>query len=447
MKYLSSVIICLCFAADCFPQTIDPGTTASYSADIDAYIQPYLEANVFSGSVLIAKDNEIVFEGFYGYSDFHKRTSNNMDTKFAIASISKKLTQAAILILNQQNKLSLHEPIDKYIKGLPFGKEINIDHLMTHKSGLVGDFDDFIRTQVTSEEMLETLRNMSLSFKPGTDAVYSNHGYRLLALIVEHVSGKSYRAFLNDHLFSPLGMTNSLSPIKVLNEATVATGHAPDGYLGIKKIEALNWGNKTGNGSILSTARDLLKFSNALNEKVLLNEKSIKYLTESRTFNNRQMTMWSGGAPGFSAEFHRYLDGNVTIIVLSNNYSTVSRLVATDLARIVFDEPYDLPSFRKDIPHNKELNAGFVGRYRWGKDFFAPGATTKILTKDGILYKESRGVSTALIPQSSHTFLDRMNWAVITFIKDKDAVTGFDWKYNGQSFKATKLSSWQLWPH
>ena len=74
----------------------------------------------------------------------------------------------------------------------------------------------------------------------------------------------------------------------------------------------------------------------------------------------------------------------------------------------------------------------------FGDDFFFPGAISKILIKDGILYKKSRSL-TALIPQSSHEFLDRMNWAIITFAKSGNKVTGFNWKYNGQTFKATKF--------
>ena len=370
MRYLS-ITISFLFAVNSFSQTNKLEPTTSYSEYIDEYIQPYIDANVYSGNVLIAKNNEIIFEGFYGYSDFEKRTLNNTNTKFAIASISKTLTKASILILNQQNKLSLYEPIDKYIKGLPFGKEVTIDQLIKHQSGLVGDFDDFIQNHITSEMMLETLRTMSLSFEPGTDTVYSNHGYRLLALIIEHVSGKSFHAFLNDHLFSPLGMNNSLSPIKVENDLNLATGYEPDGYLGLKKVASLNWGNKTGNGSILSTARDLLKLSRALNENKILNEESLRILVVPETFNNRRMTMWSGGAPGFSSEFHRYTDENITIIVLSNNYSTVSRLVATDLAKIVFNEPYDIPSFKKNIQYDKNLNEQFIGSYKFGDDFFS----------------------------------------------------------------------------
>ena len=153
-----------------------------------------------------------------------------------------------------------------------------------------------------------------------------------------------YTTFDNNSLFSPLGMNNSLSPIKVENDLNLATGYEPDGYLGLKKVASLNWGNKTGNGSILSTARDLLKLSRALNENKMLDEESLGILVVPETFNSRRMTMWSGGAPGFSSEFHRYTDENITIIVLSNNYSTVDLPPRTSPPSKLDSEPFEVHS-------------------------------------------------------------------------------------------------------
>ncbi|MCB0280392.1 MAG: hypothetical protein KDD94_12865, partial [Calditrichaeota bacterium] len=102
---------------------------------------------------------------------------------------------------------------------------------------------------------------------------------------------------------------------------------------------------------------------------------------------------------------------------------------------------YNQPSFRSDIKLKQELLKPLVGEYQYGDDFFFPGVTKNLFILDGILYGQGR-TTTALIPQSNNEFLDRMNWAIITFNKDNSGkVIGYDWKYDGRIWKTKKISN------
>lgn len=175
---------------------------------INKYIQPYIKYNVFSGNILIGYQGRVVFQKSYGLANYALEVPFKNDTKFQIASISKRFTDAALLILQKQGKLFFSDTIGKYITGFPNGNKITIQHLIDHQSGIVGDFKDFTR-EYSMEETLDSIRQIKLAFEPGTKTVYSNHGYRLLAFLIEKVSGTSYGEFLTENIFVPAGMSNT----------------------------------------------------------------------------------------------------------------------------------------------------------------------------------------------------------------------------------------------
>ncbi|MFQ5721449.1 MAG: serine hydrolase domain-containing protein [Candidatus Aminicenantales bacterium] len=187
---------------------------SDFKAEVDAYIKPYLDLGGYSGTVLIAKNGEILFRKGYGMASYEFDVPNTAKTKFQIASLSKSFTSAAIMILQERGKLSVHDPLSKFIPDYPGGKKITIHHLLTHTSGIpnVNNFPEYSRDSrfpQTLDEIIKMFKDKPLMFEPGEKYSYSNSNYNLLAYIIEKVSGVSYGEFLRKNIFQTLEMNET----------------------------------------------------------------------------------------------------------------------------------------------------------------------------------------------------------------------------------------------
>jgi CubicO group peptidase (beta-lactamase class C family) len=217
-----------------------------------------------------------VFENAYGLADRTFGVPNTTTTKFHIASLSKPITAAAVLLLADRGALSLADPVSRFVPGFPRGDHIMIEQLLTHYSGLAdasstAAYSEWSRFAATPAALVDRLAALPPRGEPGKAYFYSNSNYLLLALVIEKASGMSYGEFLATNLFKPLGMTGTAHP--ALDAAIVdhlASGYMPVGAAGFEKPPYLDWTSKTGNGSLYSTARDLLAFHRALQRGTLL---------------------------------------------------------------------------------------------------------------------------------------------------------------------------------
>ena len=175
---------------------------------IDRYLSA-MEAQGFSGAIIVSKGGEVILKKGYGYANRETRQPYTPETIQTNGSITKQFTGAAILLLESRGVLSVNDPISKYLSPLSDEmKDITIHQLLTHSSGLPGGIgaDD---EPIDAETYLERLKGESLQFDPGTFHAYSNTGYSLLGMIVEKVSEKSYESFLRNELLLPAGMNNT----------------------------------------------------------------------------------------------------------------------------------------------------------------------------------------------------------------------------------------------
>jgi len=166
----------------------------------------------------VIEDGRITYARGYGMADLDHTVPIKPNTVFHVASMSKQFTAASILLLAQEGKLSLDDPVRKYVPELPdFGTPITIGELIHHTSGLRDQWDllglagwRYSLDLITDEDVLSVIsRQKDLNFAPGTRHLYSNTGYTLLAQIVKRVSGQSLREFTTERIFSPLGMKNT----------------------------------------------------------------------------------------------------------------------------------------------------------------------------------------------------------------------------------------------
>src|SRR5213078_3147724 len=259
------------------PGQVSANPDRQLEAQVDAYLRPYLDLGGFNGSVLIAKGGRVLLSKGYGMANYELNVINTPQTKFHLGSVSKTFTAAAIMLLLEQGKLSVRDPLTRYIPDYPNGEKITIHHLLTNTSGIpnVNNFPEYATQSKfphTPADLIAMFKQKPLDFEPGTRGyIESNSNYNLLAYIIEKISGQSYGDFLRQQIFDPLGLrdTNHDGDASVLI-ANKASGYVPVGAMSVENAPYLDWSIKTGNGSIYSTVEDLLSWDRALYaEKIL----------------------------------------------------------------------------------------------------------------------------------------------------------------------------------
>src|SRR5919108_5374214 len=433
------------------PAGTGPALKSDLQSKVDAYVRPLVESRNFSGCILLARNGVAALNRCYGMANYELEKPNTASTRFHIASVSKSLTAAAILLLEQQGKLKVEDKLAKFIPDYPRSEEITLHHLLTHTSGIpnVNNFPDYnqkSREHLNLEQVIALFKQKPLKFAPGSKYEYSNSNYNLLAYVIEKISGQSYGEFLRQNFFARLGMSesgNDDDPERLLPER--ASGYAPVGYDGLGNAAWLDWSIKTGNGSLYSTASDLLKWDQALNgEKVLKSETVGKmFRTYSTPFSygwfvrerfGHRVQAINGRSPGFTASLERYPDDRATVILTANTYSALTQTMAEGLAAILLGQPYKpiLPAKPVSVSPG-ELRA-VAGNYKFGDDFFNPGLAVTLREVNGKLAMQSQDSENFLIPISADTFVDRLYGGTVSFVHDPSGkISAMKWNF-GQDY-------------
>ena len=240
---------------------------AAYERVAEAFYEKALDRPSFNGSFLVAKHGQIIFERYHGFFDIKKRKDSlNPNSAFHIASISKTFTGMAVLKLWEEGKLQLGDDLNKYFPNFPY-QGVTIKMLLSHRSGLPNyvhylDKYHWDRKQfITNEGVLQSLYTYKppLQFNVGKRFSYCNTNFALLALIIEKVSGQPYAQYLQNTFFKPLGM-NDTYVFSIADTATAMPSFEFNGRRFPLEYLDLVYGDK----NIYSTARDLLKWDQAL---------------------------------------------------------------------------------------------------------------------------------------------------------------------------------------
>lgn len=350
-KYLILVASLLILTFAGFPQS-------SIESKLDEYMN-HAEKAGFSGSVLVAEKDKVLISAGYGMADKEKDIPFTKDTVSSIGSITKQFTGAGILKLQMMGKLDVNDPITKYFQNVPEDKQdITLHHLLTHTAGLPGaighDFDP-----VNRDDFIQLVQHTELRRRPGTLYEYSNVGYSLLGIIIELVSGKSYEEFLQEYLFKPAGMLHTGYLIPEYDESVLAHGYrGGDDWGTLLNHPWLEDGpgwHLRGNGGILSTVGDMYKWHKALEGNSILGEEEKKlyyhpHVREGEDADSHYGYGWAlfttprdtkliahnGGNPYFSADFLRFVDEDVVIIVLANTNEYRAWEISEGLEKVVF---------------------------------------------------------------------------------------------------------------
>jgi CubicO group peptidase (beta-lactamase class C family) len=322
------------------------GLAAGEKAVVDAYVRAQMERLHVPGlSLAVVKDGAVVYENAYGLANVELNVPVTADTVFQIQSITKTFTAGAVMMLVEEGKVGLDDPVGKYLDGTPESwKPVTIRHLLSHTSGIkdfINDPTASLRLDVSEQEVLEATAPRELNFKPGERYLYCNTGYHLLAMVIRKVTGQSYGDFLAARIFKPLGMDHT----RVQDLSEVISGRAA-GY---------NWddGKLTngeyvaqpilayGGGGVLSTARDMARWDAALRGESILKQATLKQMWTPATLNDgtkstyglgwatgsvsghRYVAHSGGHVTGFQTFMRRYVDDGLTVIVLTNQSGNV----------------------------------------------------------------------------------------------------------------------------
>ena len=411
----------------------------SLAAQIESYLAPLLRTNNFSGVVAVAQRGRIVFAKGYGLADAEQGVANTPDTVFQIASLSKPFSSAAILRLAERGLLDIDAPLSKVLADYPGGDRLTIHHLLSHRSGIpnINDFDEYEAIQLrpqTTAALVAQFKDKPLEFTPGERYSYSNSNYNLLAHIIERVSRRPYGEFIETEILKPLGLKHSGHRASMTTIIpALADGYAPQGTMGIERAAYLDWTAKTGNGSLYSTASNLIRFVRAAHGDALLTAPSRAkmfarhsenagygwFLTKA---NGRELHHVNGRSPGWAAQLDHYPGDDVTVVVLSNLYSSVTTPIARAVGALHFGlQAEPMPALRAE-PLTAGETARLVGTYRFGPDYYVPNSTITITAREGRIQAEypSGYTPSPYVPVSATSFIVRPFWSNAEFALGPD---------------------------
>jgi len=315
---------------------------------LDSLFKSRVQIQGFNGSVLIAQEGFIIYQKAFGFANLKTRDTLKTNHSFQLASVSKTLTAAAVLLLKDQNKLSLNDDVTKYFPNFPY-KGISIDLLLSHRSGLPNYIyaceqycekpNIYNGKKFDNQAMLDLLieKKPDAYALPNKKFEYCNTNYAILALIVEKVSNQSFAEFMQEHIFTPLKMENTW-----VGNSTYDSLHTKKaiGYKSNGKPEDDVFADEiVGDKSIYSNPEDLFKFDQALYSNKLLKKETLEeafkgYSHEHKGKRNYglgwrliddaktpKIIYHNGWWHGFNTVFYRIPEQGITIIILSNKYN------------------------------------------------------------------------------------------------------------------------------
>lgn len=337
------------------------------NTQVDQYIQAQIIAQRMPGvSLAVIKDGVVIYAKAYGYANIEQAKALHPEQRFSIGSMTKQFVAAAVMLLVEDGRLGLDQPISEYIGVVPASwANVSVRHLLTHTSGLpIDPPNDYLlslnsHAPYRDDELLDIFKTLNLQTSPGIIWSYSNVGYDILGLLITKVTGKPYGSFLQERIFTPLGMSSARTLGIESSTSDYASGYLITGDQRVQSIQTNAWiryGAMAATGISVS-ALDLAKWDAALYGERILKKSSIDQmfavsaLVQAKTsdsladinyglgwflstVNGHRKVYHAGSVPGFASDFLRYVDDRFSIIILTNldgghsSAQTMSRAVA-----------------------------------------------------------------------------------------------------------------------
>lgn len=325
---------CALFAALALSAGCTPDDSVDYEMEVDKIFAAYQGEQTPGAVVRVIKDGEPLLTRTYGMANIEERIPVTAETNFRLASVTKQFTAMCILMLVDRGELELDDTLTDVFPDFPeYGSRITITHLLQHTSGMV-DYEPFVPedspVQVVDAGVLDLMRRQDhVDFEPGSKHRYSNSGYAVLAMIVEHVSGLTFPQFLKQNIFDPLGMVNTVAHQEgVSTVSTRAYGYHVTAD-GVEFSDQSPWSAVLGDGGIYTSVVDLslwdaALYGNALVSEELMQQAFTPFLEDYGfgwridEYRGHRRMHHSGSTVGFRNFIQRFPDDRLTVIALTN---------------------------------------------------------------------------------------------------------------------------------
>jgi CubicO group peptidase (beta-lactamase class C family) len=307
---------------------------------VTSYVKAEMQRQHIPGlALLVAKDGKIIRADGFGLANVELQVPVKPETIFQSGSVGKQFTATAVMMLVEEGKIGLDDPLTKYFSDAPSAwRDVTVRELLSHTAGF-GDYPkDFdFRKDWTEDELLKLVESIPLAYAPGTKWEYSNLGFLTLGILIHRVTGEFYGDFLQQRIFQPLGMAST----RIISEADIVPNRAA-GYRLVKgELKNQEWVapamNTTADGSLYFSILDLAKWDAALYTEKLLKRSSFDTMWTVAKLKNGQPNEgdygfgWfieqrnghrcihhDGSWQGFETAIDRYVDDRLTVVALSN---------------------------------------------------------------------------------------------------------------------------------
>jgi CubicO group peptidase (beta-lactamase class C family) len=391
-------------------------------AKISEILVTYEKLGRFNGAITIKKGNEVIYERTNGYANRITKVKNGSDKIFPIASLSKQFTASGILLLAEQGKLSLNDPISTYLPSYQneVGKKTTIYHLLTHTAGIpdpmdmgngIDDENDSVMKEKTlpieQQRLINTFKDLPSKFLPGSRHDYTNTGYILLADIIERASGQTYASFLQKNIFAPAGMTQTSANRPDGNPLLVESYSG----IGADRLHNTKLHNSwvVGAAGLYSTSQDLFKWVEAMNAHKIIkdaefgallakpvslgrNDEFYGYGMEMKKLWDQKVYRHDGATVGTVSDFLYFPEQDITMVVYMNHvhnvhdigYSIENRKqLIKQVSGVLFGHDMLVPLA---LNNNKPALEQYVGHY-----FFDSQHHVEIILKNQTLQLKTTG--------------------------------------------------------
>jgi CubicO group peptidase (beta-lactamase class C family) len=400
-------------------------------------------------SIAVVQNGQTVFSKGYGMANLEYDVPIETNSIFHIASISKQVTAFAILLLEEDGKLSMDDDIRDYLPEVPdFGTPITLRHLANHTSGLRDQWNLIVMAGwrmddvITTEQVMRLVaKQKELNFQPGEEFLYCNTGFTLLAEIVNRVTGMSFADFTQQRIFTPLQMENTLfydDHEKLVKNRVYSYYKDGNNYQKSKLSYAI-----PGATSLFTTPEDLAKWAMNFENPKVGTEESLRKMEVKGVLNNGDSTNYGlgqsidtynglykvghgGSDAGFRSQISRFPNEKFAVIVFGNESSFSSSRIANQITDLYLSESYlaekkvQLPKQIAKIKVTQDLLASYTGEYD-----LQPGVVMSITTANGKLFGELSGQEKfKLIPESNSMFQIEGSKAKLSFHSENSKGSG-----------------------
>lgn len=402
-------------------------------ARLHEYLAAAAHLGHLNGSVLIAERGTVLVDTAYGFANLELGVRNTRDTRFRVASVTKQFTAMAIVMLAQDGKLDLADPISRYVDSLPPSwNAITIHHLLRHTSG-ISDYEEWFggyTTQAYSDYMSQAhaparivrdAKARPLDHDPGTQFRYSNSAYIILGFIVERASGMPYADFLRTRIHEPLGMSRSdqdrseeITPDRAQGYRLRPGAYPRAWFNGLTRADYRNavyqlMEPPQADAGLITTARDLYRWDQALYTDRLVQRALLDSIFTPgigdygygwfvRSGPDGRVHDHSGGLPGFAC-FIRRIPGTQRTIIILGNLERLGRVLG-DVTAILHGDSVAVPRARRLIASDSAADARVAGMYRT-----ADGDSVRVFIEEGRLGAHQPGEFRALLlPESAQDY-------------------------------------------